>query len=186
MDSDLIASLREAKSQFLDSPKLGANAALACVVDFLKRGGVPPDLLEPLTAIRVAFADLERGAENALMVRTKLPHRPPESYVTGTAKGCAAAAMELLIQSGMGRTEAARYVAAKIKKWPWGKTSAVTATIVERWRDAARSGCDDKDMDRTMFLGATTHEAVGTHGPRAWANHILLNPVWVNRPQDSK
>ncbi|MBF0563169.1 MAG: hypothetical protein HQL37_14425 [Alphaproteobacteria bacterium] len=182
----LAAELKAALAQYRADPQLGANAALGSVLMFLKQRGVDPGLLEPILAVQIMFADLSRGARNAMAERAKLDHRPPDSYITGSLKGQAAAAMHLMIQAGMGKMDAATYVAQAVRKWPWGAAKTVNKKTVAGWRDAAMTGLDVADMDRTLYLGIVQSPLVAEWGAKVVADQILDNPRWPTRLQDQK
>ena len=186
MDNELIADLESAVAKYQEEPQEAAVMALTGVLSFLERHDVPGELRQPLFAIWVAFQDLKNGSTNVLMEASPRNNRAQDSIVTKMGRAQAAAAMELFMKAGMGRQEAARDVAIRVKSWPWGRSKAVSAKQVERWRDAARAGHKETEFDANTFYSIVNSDLVGQFGAKVVADMLLSKPSWINRPQDSK
>jgi hypothetical protein len=96
--------------------RYGAIVALGAICDFVKTVAEPRarELNTPLHALIAALYELDRGFISPMLKRSQRPgHR--DSYSREITKGCAAAAMSLLIdKGGLEREVAAKQVADRV------------------------------------------------------------------------
>lgn len=177
----LVDKLKEAKEIYHDTPRESVVMALDSVMEHLDGIGIAPDLKAPLFALRLALDDATRGAKNPLLEVKKLGHRPPFTRVERLTRTHAAAAMQLLVDSGIRPTQAAQTVASAVRNWPWHGAKSVLAANVTQWREDAMSGLVGEDDDATLYRGLTTDESVEALGPKAVADAILDDPPWVDK-----
>jgi len=187
MDKALIDGLEQAQATFQEEPRRGAMLALACTKDFLERMGVQQHLTAPILSLMIALNDLDHGSANPIVKPSKVGGKGPISAASKSARAHAAAAMELLIRSGVDRNTAAATVARRIKNWKWGQVGRTTRKQVEDWRDAA------KTTERHVAQEATTYWAIlewveqSGLSPAAAAEHLFSHqPAFVSQEHDSK
>jgi hypothetical protein len=96
-----------------DASRSTVQRTLIAIESFLRTtfGANDPKPLIPLRQLIYALHDLDRGKVVPLLAPQKINHRPRDSLVTEGLMAFAAACMELLIESGVRRKDAARHVA---------------------------------------------------------------------------
>ena len=112
----LIEHLRDAaeryrKDEAKNEGRDGARAAIVVILDYLRAAGVESKLVVPLEAVLGALEDAEKGAPNRLTMPEKTRRQPTKKNAADWA--IAAAAVELLMQSG----ETAEVAAHQVKAW---------------------------------------------------------------------
>jgi len=90
-----------------------------------------PRYLAPLRHLLAALLDFE--GQDSMLARLPLGHRPRLPAQAQVFRATAAAALDLLIRSGMPKPEAARLVARRIA--PLVAGSSITATAISKWRE---------------------------------------------------
>jgi hypothetical protein len=120
-----------------------AELALGSVVSFLQ--GVfdgDSQALLPLRRLQYALHDLDRGQVDPLLRPKKIDHRPPSPLQKEGFIAFVAAAMELFVDGGVPRAEAARRVAQSLhaRGYRYGRGHRITPRQIERWRDKMRAG----------------------------------------------
>jgi len=126
-----------------DTARPSAEIALGSVLFFLTVvfDGDPQALL-PLRRLSYALHDLDRGQVDPLLRPKKIKHRPPNPLREEGFIAFAAAAMQLFVDGGISRGEAARRVADSLNAMGYriGSGNHITARQVEKWRDKMRAG----------------------------------------------
>jgi hypothetical protein len=136
----IVEGLKKARSEYDNTPRQGVALALEAVFSHLEAIDIPPNLVEPLFALRIALDDAQRGASNALLSVQKKGQRPPLEIAELEARAHAAAALELLIRTGDTPQLAAQTVFRAVRNWPWRGNLNLNAKVVLRWREHAMSG----------------------------------------------
>ncbi len=119
-----------------DGGRASAIMSLVAIGHYLT-AVVGTGLTTPLRQLQYALHDLDRGKVGRLVERTKVSNRPPEAISVEGFRAFAAVAMDLMIQTGVGRKQAAREVARELCRLGYddGPGRLITAGRVEDWRD---------------------------------------------------
>jgi hypothetical protein len=126
-----------------DASRSTVQRTLVAIESLLRTtfGANDPKPLIPLRRLIYALHDLDRGTVVPLLAPQKINHRPRDSLLKEGLMAFAAACMELLIESGVRRKDAARRVAKYLhaKGYRSTRDRTITAQNVEDWRDRMRS-----------------------------------------------
>lgn len=155
----LLLGLKLAADAF--DPK-GSDAGRTCIMmsltavdDYLMAilGGSEAPLLIPLRQLQYALHDLARGKVMPLLKPKKVTSRPRDSAAIEGFRSFAAVAMDLFVQSGVGRKEAARDVARALSRMGYdnGPGKIITASRVEDWRDRMMKEPPERNMAAARF-----------------------------------
>jgi choline dehydrogenase-like flavoprotein len=121
--------------------------ALKAVYDFHKSAGLKSSALRNLS---MALQDIERGRAPALFQPSR-QHRPKEAAKQFILKSGAAAALQLLIDSGRGKKEASAIVARRLALAGFSlagvKSQPPNARTIARWRDRFSGHSDEEGAD---------------------------------------
>ena len=161
-----------------EARRFGVQIALAAVESFLATtlGANDPKPLMPLRQLNYALHDLNRGKVVALLVPQKTSHRPPDSVAKEARMAIAAACLELLVESGISRGNAARRVANDLnaRGYRTSLNKRITAKYVEDWRDRMRSGSPSESEAVARFQRILKHHFSDPQSdPQTAANSIL-------------
>ena len=124
-------------------------SAIGAVNSYLSDTGVHPDLFQPLSALMIAMHDVNQGATPSLLKPKPGRGRPPSTTGREHLKLQAAVAMQLLLDAGKKREEAARIVARGLDRWPLERGDKVTWTTVDNWRYEFLEGHKNAGLDAT-------------------------------------
>jgi hypothetical protein len=126
-----------------DAARQSTEIALGSVLSFLT-GAFDRDsqALLPIRRLHYALDDLDRGQVDPLLRPKKIKHRPPNPLREEGFIAFCAAAMELFVDGGISRGEAARRIALSLsgRGYRIGSGNRITPRQVERWRDKMRAG----------------------------------------------
>jgi hypothetical protein len=127
------------------------------------------ELAAAFLAIKTAFEDLSKGITPELFsVHSSVKERSRSSQ-RKQIQLMAAVSMEVLMELGSSRQEAARLVAKKVAKWPQLVANKITPITVRNWRDTYRS---ERGPLHHQFLRLTEHILGGTD-PRTEIEWLL-------------
>ena len=137
--------LEIARQQFDTDQAASGRWGVMTALDVLNRLGTvllgdrAADLLTPIRNLQHALHDAEDGKSHPLLVPKKLSVRPPDRTEHLGLAGVAAVLMQLQMDAGEAKPNAARQVARRLDKLgyqtPQGKT--ITSNRVTEWRDRA-------------------------------------------------
>jgi hypothetical protein len=177
------------------SGRLGVLAALDVIYRYntILIGDRAPELLAPIRSVQHALHDAERGKLHALFNPKKHVGRPPDRTEHLGLAGWAAVLMQLLMDTGRLKSEAARQVARKLNsigyRTPQGAT--ISAKLVDEWRDRAKTELPAEDIVADRFARVLPEtQSLFPGNPKAAFEHILQNlpsnrPVRRSRPEKS-
>ncbi len=133
------------KAKNSEEHRIATLLALAPVYDFLKSVGVQSRALRHLS---MALQDVDRGQAPAIF-QPSIQHRPKEAAKQLTLKAAAAAAVQLLMDSGETKKEAGATVAMKLDVAGFRLSGAklVNAATINRWRDKFSGSSDEEGAD---------------------------------------
>ncbi len=147
---DLQVSLSSAdhaldKAKNPEGHRIATLLALAPIYDFLKSVGVQSRALRHLS---MALQDVDRGQAPAIF-QPSIQHRPKEAAKQFILKAAAAAAAQLLMDSGKTKKEAGAIVAMKLDVAGFRLSGAklVRAGTINRWRDKFSGSSDEEGAD---------------------------------------
>ena len=137
----LFERLREARRLFEqegDDGRAGAFTALAASWMFIVLFRTPysEGLQVPILRLQDALAMLEENSVLPILKPVPRIGRPASSHVHASLKGQAAGTVQLLVHTGMARSDAHRLVAKKLTRLgvrPERRSLIVTATTVRNW-----------------------------------------------------
>jgi len=122
-----------------DGGRLSVIMTLLSLNDFMKAtfGVEEPHLFVPLHQLQYALHDLNNGKTGSLLKAKKIENRPPNSTSVEGFRAFAAVAMDLFIEGGVPRKQAAHDVAIDLRRsgYTLGPGKIITAKQVEDWRD---------------------------------------------------
>jgi hypothetical protein len=135
-----------------DAGRASAIMSLVAIGEFLT-AVFGTGLSTPLRQLQYALHDLDGGKVVPLLEPMKVAHRPAQPVGIKGFRAVAAAAMELMIQAGVGRKEAARQVARKLSQLGYddGPGRIITADRVEDWRDHVLTERPAEDVGAARF-----------------------------------
>ena len=154
---ELLESLWYAAYRFQNEGDGGLEGEkLAChaVVRFIGVRHENPELAAPFLQIMAAFKDLERGLDPPLFSNHVELRERERSSQRKHLQMLAAVAMDVLMELGTGRTDAAEQVARAIQKWPSFRAQEITGTTVRNWRDQVRR---KRDLRNRQFQQLRDH-----------------------------
>ena len=134
-------------------------AVYACY-SFLHVRGLSGQALKPLADLMAAFESADKGILPELFDPKIKPGQMPErkwsrSHAARETKLHAAACMDALMKSNVGKDEAAAHVARHTANWPRISQGLIKANTVANWRDELlQQGSDDRDRRRFERLSA--------------------------------
>ena len=111
-------------------------------------------LTAPLEALVEALFELNLGRRPDLLAPEKIETRPQNSWPESSLQGVAAGVMNVLMESGRKKREAARIVARELNRVGYSlRGRCVTENTIINWRDkASAEGNDDPSMLRVGYL----------------------------------
>ena len=173
---ELLESLWYAAYRFQNEGDGGLEGAkLAChaVVRFIGVRHENPELAAPFLEMRASFVDLERGLDPPLFSKDVKLRERERSSQRKHLQMLAAVAMDVLMERGMGREDAASEVARAVQKWTSLGAQEIKGTTVRNWRDQVRRKRDPRNHQfqqlRDHILGQADPgaeiKALLRHGP---------------------
>jgi hypothetical protein len=141
---DMLATAAETP----DKKRIAALRALKAIYDFLKSIGLSSRVLNNLS---MSLQDIDRGHSPTLFTPC-IHNRPRDEAKYFILKAVSAAAMQLLMDSGKKKSEAAAIVATRLDsagfQMPGRDPKPVSARGVARWRDivAGHSNAEGADI----------------------------------------
>jgi hypothetical protein len=143
-----------------EEERIAALLALKAIYDFSKSVGLRSRALNNLS---MALQDIDRGNFPALF-SPSIENRPKDKAKLFILKAAAAAAMQLLMDSGKTKADAAATVAMKLNlagfSLPGLKARPASAQTIALWRDKFSGHSDEEGADVYKF---TLQEARATH-----------------------
>jgi hypothetical protein len=142
-----LAAIEQRRKDGSQDLELGIEA-LAAVIELIQADvrNIKANTAGPLKRLMAALHDLQYGAKSA-MISDRLDQGPPRrgkptNTISDSLRGQFAAAVDILIESGVSRQDAGDYVARRIIKSRipikgLRREPGVTAARVLRWRDEA-------------------------------------------------
>jgi len=116
----------------------GAKLACHAVVRFIGVRHENPELAGPFLQIMASLKDLEEGLDPPLFSKDLKLRERERSSQRKHLQMLAAVAMDVLMELGTGRKDAAAQVARAIQKWPSFGAQEIAETTVRNWRDQVR------------------------------------------------
>lgn len=153
-----------------------AITAIGRVNVYLRDTGVSEDLLQPISALMRALYDVQKGSTPTLFKPQSRPGRPPSTTGQEHLKLQAVVAMQLLIDAGKNRQEAARIVARGLKRWPLKRRDKITSTTVDNWRYEFLEGHKNAGLD-AMYKKFLSGMRDLPFSPESNARAILKSPA---------
>jgi hypothetical protein len=159
------ADLALAAANAPEKKRIAVLLALKAIYDFSKSVGLKSGALN---ALSMALQDIDRGKAPAIFA-PRITNRPRDSARLFSLKATSAAAMQLQMDSGKAKREAAAVVARKLTAAGF----STTAGTVARWRDkfSGHSGEEGADIygfvlqeTRAYCSGPTQQAARVMHG----------------------
>jgi hypothetical protein len=131
--------------------------------------------LMPLRQLIYARHDLDRGRVGPLLAPQKMSHRPRDSVAKEAFIAIPAACMELLVEGGVARKDAAIQIAHGLSAMGYrnGRDKPVTAQNVEDWRDRMRTGSSAENAAVGRFRRIVDNYRL-THPDRLTAANLIL------------
>jgi len=133
-----------------DSGLAGVQVALNSVFKYCQSIGVPHQSLRPLLGLRAALDDVSKGVKTDLLQPNLTGRKPPKTFQHKQVRVTAAACMELYMQGGSNRKNAAKKVADKLislrvnlhRSIRSGNRQGAWSTVA-RWRSEFKEGHHD-------------------------------------------
>ena len=160
----LIADLDHATNIYLqgindredsDSGRAGVCDAIEALGRHCDRIGVPVQALKPIMALARALLDLDQGTQAPLLRPVSTGKRSPYSTDHQHVRMTAAASMQLYMDAGFKRKEAAARVAGKLARFNTNfhkmhkaGSDGNPATTVEHWRDEMKNKSADDPLGK--------------------------------------
>jgi hypothetical protein len=130
--------------------------------------------LIPLRQLIYALHDLDRGRAGPLLAPQKTSHRPRDSVAKEAFIAIPAACMELLVEGGIARKDAANRVANALGAMGYRNgDKRITGENVEDWRDRMRTGSPAENAAVGRFRRIVDHYRFTHPDPLTAANLIL-------------
>lgn len=174
-----LGEAREAYDKGNNSGRVGALMAIMAVNDFLLEIGVSQELSGPIFEVATALQDLENGKQNPMLVKSDAAKtKPPETITDGQVKAMAAAGMELLMRSGVGKEAAANQVFYAMIKWNHSpKAEPKDYKTIQAWRDRIKWGDRSVDADTATYYAVLDTVKKHTSGLPDEAEFILNKAI---------
>ena len=138
-----------------DAGRLSVIMTLVALDDFLKAmfGVNDPLLFIPIRQLQYALYDLGRGKVVPLLSPKKIKNRPPDSAAKEGFRAFAAVAMDLFVDGGVERKQAARDVARALSRMGYtnGPGKMISAQRVEDWRDLMKTASPEESEAAARF-----------------------------------
>ena len=171
-----------------DATRSSVELALGSVLSFLTEVfDRNSEALLPLRRLSYALHDLDRGRVDPFLRPKKIDHRPPNSLREEGFIAFCAAAMELFVEGGISRGDAARRVAHSLNAsgYKIGNSNRITPRQAEKWRDKMRAGSrlDDPAVERFRRILEQCHRHF--QSSEAAAKEILGGLPLVAPPENS-
>jgi len=147
----------------------GAKLAGRAVARFIGVRHENPRLAAPFLTIMQSFADLERGLDPPLFSKSVEPKERERTSQRKHLQMLAAVAMEVLMELGTRRKDAAEQVAGAVQKWPSFGAQEITGTTVHNWRNQVRR---KRDLRNRQFHELRDH-ILGQADPGAEIRALL-------------
>ncbi len=148
-DRWLIDQLEEGRKHFDAGDKHAAVLIdLIAVVDWLNRKAAIQEagLTEPLVNLAVAFADVANGKKHPLLTPAT-PAHSPNSPSRDRMKAVSALALDILIERGMTRDNAAKLVERELERIG-RKPAKVTRATILQWRSEMRNRASEMALEQ--------------------------------------
>lgn len=199
--ADFLAVLEEAKNLPGDDPLSARNRVrlvLSGTIDFLDKVGVPQNLRGPLFGLLTALQDCDRGKAPALFSVFSAGGNPGDGIDASQVKAYAAVSMQLLMERGLKKREAASQVAQKVLSWGPDASDLLNRRrdganwrMVASWRDAMRkAGGEDDNFGAATYYSMLEwfrNEKMEPNEVNKVTNDILdSGPYWLPAPQTKK
>jgi hypothetical protein len=151
--------------------RIAVLLALKAIYDFLKAAGLKSRALNNLS---MALQDIDRGHSPALF-SPSIENRPKDKARLFILKSAAAAAMQLLMDSGKSKGDAAGIVATRLElagfRLPGLKGRPASAKTIALWRDKFSGHSDEEGADTYKF---SLQQARATHIVPAQQAEIVM------------
>jgi hypothetical protein len=151
--------------------RIATELALAALDDFLKSVGLRSSALHNLS---MAWQDIERGHSPTLFARST-QNRPKDEGKLVALKATAAAAMQLLMDAGKRKTEAADIVATKLDLAGFQlsglKPRPASPRTIAQWRDKFSGHSNEEGADAYKCV---LEEADPTNADRAQRAELVM------------
>ena len=154
----------------------GAKLPCHAIVRFIGVRHENPRLAGPFLVMMASFKDLERGLHPPLFSKNVELGERERSSQRKHLQMLAAVAMDVLMERGMGREDAAIEVARAVQKWTSFGAQEIKGTTVRNWRDQVRRKRDPRNHQFQQLRGGILEQAA----PEAEARKLLrLGPPGV-------
>jgi hypothetical protein len=173
-----------------DGGRLGVILAMTALHDFLTANfGDDPPALIAIRHLLYSLADLESGKLVPLLTPKRVKNRPRDSAAKGGFRAFAAVAMDLFMESGVPRKQAARDVATALSRMGYddGPGKPIKARMVEDWRDRMMTERPAENLAAGRFHRMKIALRVKfPSDPKGAAKHVLNSLPSVARPRNPK
>lgn len=184
----LSAAAKKFDSHATDKKRIGVQLMLYELDYFLQNtlGTKNTVVLKPLTQLRYALIDLDRGKVVPLLTPTKVGQRPKDASGKESLRTFAAVAMELFIIGKMSRKPAADAVAKALfaMGYEYNPGTPFNAQRVEDWRDRMKAESPKEDAGAARFHRLVPQlKSMFPDDPIAAAKY-LLQRIPITSPPD--
>jgi len=154
-----------------EEKRIAALLALKAIYDFSKSVGLRSRALNNLS---MALQDIDRGNFPALF-SPSIENRPRDTAKLFILKSAAAAAMQLLMDSGKSKIDAAGIVATRLEltgfRLPGLRSRPASAKTIALWRDKFSGHSDEEGADTYEF---SLQQARATHTVPAQQAEVVM------------
>lgn len=173
-----------------DGGRLGVILAMTALHDFLTANfNDDPPALIAIRHLLYSLADLESGKLAPLLTPKKVKNRPRDSAAKDAFRAFGAVAMDLFMESGVPRKQAARDVATALSRMGYddGPGKPIKARMVEDWRDRMMTERPAENLAAGRFHRMKKAlRAKFPSAPSEAAKHVLNGLPSVARPRNPK
>lgn len=164
-----------------DFGRSGVLYAVRACHEFLHVRGLSGQGLKPLIDLIAAFESVQKGTLPELFDPKMAAGEEPErkwsrSPAAGEIKIYAAACMEVLMNNGQEKQNAAARVARSANTWPRISRGMIKASTVSNWRDEVKQQSSD-NSDRIMFEGLSKMFGQGPKAKARLKEVLSIGPV---------
>ncbi len=155
-----------------DDGRTGLALAAKSVALFLARRWENPDLAAPFMNLARSLVDLQRGKKPPLLSVGKMGRRRPRSSAADHQRMCAAALLEVKVNSFHEEPEsAAREVARKCAQWPGFDGAGLSFHTIVEWRSDWRSKTSADRVQFDKIVARLSH----SENPKRAVDQMLKN-----------
>jgi hypothetical protein len=186
--------LHAAAKEFDPSREDGGRSSVITSIDSIIRfllitvGFDKPAALAPLYRLQYALCDLGIGTVTPMFKPKKVRNRPRVSMATDNFRAVASVAMDMFMEAGVRREDAAARVAEALHRMGYSsRNKPIRRHMVEDWRDRMMTERPAENLAAGRFLRLQSDlKAMFPDDPSAAAQHVLNNLPLIVRPDNPK